>query len=74
MNAVKLVSVESIEKRKPVVRKYMLQTNGHSYIFREHLVSGYNPCPMPEGSEVIYRTTSSKSKKRIPYLKYDGNE
>tara|TARA_R110002020_G_scaffold115484_6_gene265466 strand:- start:14891 stop:15115 length:225 start_codon:yes stop_codon:yes gene_type:complete len=74
MNAVKLVSVESIEKRKPVVRKYMLQTNGYSYIFREHLVSGYTPCGVPEGAEIMYRTTTSKAKKKIPYLKYDGNE
>ena len=70
MKEVKIVRVESVEgkKRKPTVRKYILQTNGDGYIFREHLISGYEPCPLPEGCEVAYNI-NTKTKKKIPYLK-----
>ncbi len=70
MKEVKLVRVEGVEgkKRKPTVRTYILQTDGQGYIFREHLISGYEPCPMPEGCEIAYNI-NAKNKKKSPYLK-----
>ena len=74
MREVKIIKVKGTGKRKDKVDNFMLQTDGEDYIFRKYLVSGYTPCGVPEGAEIMYRTTTSKAKKKIPYLKYDRNE
>jgi len=57
MNAVKTVTVGK--------RKYFLQTNGRNIIFRETLLSGFTPCPLPEGMKVIVEPTKEG---KIPYI------
>jgi len=69
MREVKIVKVPGTGKRKNEVDSYMLQTNGENYIFRKYLVSGYNPCGVPEGCEVAYSIPNKKSNRKIPYLR-----
>ena len=73
MNAVKVVVVDDKDKKgNPIKRRYILQTDGDSAIFREHLLSGYRPIPLPEGCEVRYKKPKG-SRIPIPYLKCSKN-
>jgi hypothetical protein len=73
MNAVKVVVVDDKDKKgNPIKRRYILQYNGDSAIFREHLLGGYKPIPLPEGCEVRYKKPKD-GRIPIPYLKGSKN-
>ena len=73
MNAVKVVVVDDKDKKgNPIKRRFMLQYKGDSAIFREHLLAGYTPIPLPEGCEVRYAKPKD-GRIPIPYLKCNKN-
>ena len=69
MNVVKTVVVDDKDgKGKRIKRKFILQTDGTQTIFREHVLSGYQPIPLPEGTEVIFKKPKD-GRIAIPYIR-----
>ena len=69
MNAVKIVLVDDKDgKGKRIKRRFILQTNGRDTVFREHVLSGFQPIPLPEGTEVIFKKPKD-GRIAIPYIR-----
>ena len=69
MNAVKIVGVDDKDsKGKRIKRRFILQTNGADTVFREHVLSGFQPIPLPKGTEVIFKKPKD-GRIAIPYIR-----